>query len=749
MDSDSGTIAPLATLRLLAASRVLRSSCCPDKDLAVFISRHGTRDRISLWKLQGSKKWEIDMDVESASDEVVDLAWGPDGMTIAVAHNPPKITLHSIQDGSIQRSFVVESHAARPSFRLTGVWWIRNQTELQKNDPIPDIFKRDNVITGSSQSLFKMLPLLDALKDDIQPLTVSDLFVFKGNQSRSEAHAKLPATIASWPTLPSSLALASIQSSSKHETSRPGQELDEVDKSNTNSIVVVADDTGRLHFFLDGSYPLGSALLLDDLCTTSLFWDQHTATYYTHGQTALGDVGSVTRLRPTVTQLPLLKTRYPRDVACASSAARELVWYAICVVKEMRESWFGSDTNPGARELGPKWIRALETRQKEGFGQDEPNAMMDLTSLLVTGRASDALADFLGSGEQMSDRGIQKWESTVIDSLTKLRDFSEKRLAPACQRLHLILEEVRGWSKLPRYYGLFGFKTSDVDAALDSTARAIVISAWLAATARKEARRFKEFITWIRYENSHINQSGESSPPAPKHDYLEVNNYLMSGLVVSPIDKWFMGPVPRFSPQDLGVLPEKYSLEEVMVRARRTMADPEQMAWQQSMKFRDLSHLDRNLDSLVQDLSIRCMRLFHPAAYATGQSAIISHGLNTISTQSTRSTLPKQILVRERTAKQDDQNGGFVEYMAMQTPPIAGSSFLCLTRTCYGHDVADTTLRVDVAILECRAPGESESQEEAAMRGTLLDFDFFDESDLVVVCRNDASGGSLHSNGEL
>jgi anaphase-promoting complex subunit 4 len=30
--------------------------------------------------------------------------------------------------------------------------------------------------------------------------------------------------------------------------------------------------------------------------------------------------------------------------------------------------------------------------------------MLDLTTLLVTGRASDALLDFLGSGEQMSER---------------------------------------------------------------------------------------------------------------------------------------------------------------------------------------------------------------------------------------------------------------------------------------------------------------------------------------------------------
>jgi len=38
------------------------------------------------------------------------------------------------------------------------------------------------------------------------------------------------------------------------------------------------------------------------------------------------------------------------------------------------------------------------------FIEEEPSAVLDLTCLLVTGRASDALADFLGSGEQMTDR---------------------------------------------------------------------------------------------------------------------------------------------------------------------------------------------------------------------------------------------------------------------------------------------------------------------------------------------------------
>lgn len=68
--------------------------------------------------------------------------------------------------------------------------------------------------------------------------------------------------------------------------------------------------------------------------------------------------------------------------------------------------------------------------------------------------------------------------------------------------------------------------------------------------------------------------------PRPRHDILEVNNYFMSGLVVSSIDKWFMGPVPQFSLQDMGVSGDRHDLSDVLKRAESAAADPEQVAWQ-------------------------------------------------------------------------------------------------------------------------------------------------------------------------
>lgn len=73
----SGDFASLAAVQLPTPCRLLASACCPDKDLLVLVTRLGSHDRISLWKMQGSKTWEID--VSTDSERIVGVAWSPDG----------------------------------------------------------------------------------------------------------------------------------------------------------------------------------------------------------------------------------------------------------------------------------------------------------------------------------------------------------------------------------------------------------------------------------------------------------------------------------------------------------------------------------------------------------------------------------------------------------------------------------------------------------------------------------------------
>ena len=129
----------------------------------------------------------------------------------------------------------------------------------------------------------------------------------------------------------------------------------------------------------------------------------------------------------------------------------------------------------------------------------------------------------------------------------------------------------------------------------------------------------------------------------PRHDILEVNSYFMDGLGTSSIDKWFTGPVPQFQPVDLGILEHgNGSLTDILERARIVANDPSQMTWQmvlcrlllphkaiidaplQNIPRKDLRHLNRNLDALIEELANRCQRIFYHAAGAPSRCAVVS-----------------------------------------------------------------------------------------------------------------------------
>nr|GAT44205.1 DEAD-domain-containing protein [Mycena chlorophos] len=660
-------------VQLPSQCRLLEAACCPDKDLLLLVSRLGGRDRISLWKMSGAKAWEVDVALDDvSSDHIVGLAWSPDGQSIAVVHDPPRVTLHSLQDGHQERALSVST-----SDHIKHVWWFRAEKPVDAK-AVPDILKRNGLIPGSSHYVLKTLPLLDSLREDSQKLTATDLFAFQGSQTKSSPKAPLPDMIQHWPTLDTDPTVASMSSGERPADATHGH-LDVPDDANVDSVLVVTDDAGYAHFYLDGSYSLGAVFLGPNISIPSLSKLSRDPTFILHTQATTQNL-PFTQLNPIYVNLPMLRGRDVRDMARLSTTSRELVWYCMRAVKEMRISWFGSDTISGAREIGPQWVRALETRQMDQFGQQEPTAILDLTYLLLTRRGSESLTDFLGSGDQMSDRGIQKWESTMTEALTKLRDYSEKRVVSACQRLHLVLEEVLGWALLPQYTP-FQLDAVEVRTCLELAGRAIFIATWLAAIARRELLRFKEFITWLRDAISSNTTTNDSFQYQHRHDTLEVNNYLTAGLVVSSIDKWFMGPVPQFNPQDFGVLAGALDLRSAIALAYSPIdlnAPSAQL---------DLNHLDRNLDALLQELAMRCQRVFDRSAGTTTRHATI------------------------------------LDVALAQGTPV------CLARVGFdGH--ASQRPSVGLALLDGTLRAE---QQEG--RTDIVEVQFFDDLSLVIVCR--------------
>ncbi|KAH8120371.1 anaphase-promoting complex, cyclosome, subunit 4-domain-containing protein [Phellopilus nigrolimitatus] len=738
---DATVISSLATVRLQAQSRLLPTACCPDKDLVILISRVGSDDKMSLWNMQGAKKWEVDMNQGgSAQDEITALNWSPDGKSIVVAHHPPRVSLHSLQNGREEHSLSVgpsPSPMLSPP-RITGVWWFKKERKINRNE-MPDMFLRGNVVTGSALSILRTQPLLDTLQDDTLPLNATDLFAFQGAQSRTKT-SSLPEVIASWPALPSDPLAASIKPSPRAGDNRPGEELDERDLTNVDSLLVATDDAGQIHCYLDGSYPLG-AIQLGPGCEAKTLMKNSEETVY--------PTPVFNNLTPMTVELPLLDAKSTRLIAENCSAARDLVWYTMRVVKEMRKSWFGGDGHDGARELNAKYVRDLEERQAR-FDQ-ETNAVFDLTVLLATGKSSSALSDFNQTGDLTSERGLQKWESTVGEALLRLRDYSEKRVAPACQRLHLLLEEVRGWSLLPQLYGKYEFSTEDVDVCLDLTARAIIIAAWLAATARRELYRFTEFISFLRYETSRLSATNDNTI-VPRHDILEVNEYLMSGLVVSSIDRWFIGPVPQFSPDSIAT-PQTVDLRSVIDHACAFASDPSKLTWPPITQKKDLSHLDRNLDALVHALAERCQQVFDRAARAVARTAALNQTW-TIPEQTLQAAEILQNRVAELSLSQLRRMRAVREEKVHLAIRLHESEHglsrcrevICMIRASHQHEGGSRTASiVAVAILECRSASEDEDavpEDDEGDKFHIFDMDFFDEESLVIVYESYAKEGA-------
>lgn len=207
----------------------------------------------------------------------------------------------------------------------------------------------------------------------------SDLFSFQGALPTSTAKApKLPASIADWPCLPPDLVTASIKpfprpgDPQKRPRGPPEEVLDDVRPENSlnyDSIVIAADDQCRCHFFMDATYPMGSVALGDAVDGVSRQIISLTSlpfrpTILAHVTYRVHEQGS-TNILPVAADLTALRSIHAREVAKASSAARELAWYMLRVVEEMRSTWMGSSEHgEGARALGPKWVKELEAKQR-------------------------------------------------------------------------------------------------------------------------------------------------------------------------------------------------------------------------------------------------------------------------------------------------------------------------------------------------------------------------------------------------
>lgn len=81
--------------------------------------------------------------------------------TLAVVSNPGMITIHSIQNGAVERAIPI----ALPdrTFRVTGTWWFREEKK-SGGLGLPEVFKRGDIIVWLSHVQFLPFAVLKPVR---------------------------------------------------------------------------------------------------------------------------------------------------------------------------------------------------------------------------------------------------------------------------------------------------------------------------------------------------------------------------------------------------------------------------------------------------------------------------------------------------------------------------------------------------------------------------------------------------------
>lgn len=149
---------------------------------------------------------------------------------------------------------------------------------------------------------------------------------------------------------------------SRDERPAPGEDLDVRDLTNVDSILVVVDSTGHIHLFLDGTYPMGAYYVHPSYMPSTVFKSALRNQLFVNARISTAD-SDRHNLLPLGITLSLLDNKSTRRIAENSTTAKELLWYTMRVIKDMRRLWFGTDGHDGARVMCSNWAKGLEERQ--------------------------------------------------------------------------------------------------------------------------------------------------------------------------------------------------------------------------------------------------------------------------------------------------------------------------------------------------------------------------------------------------
>ncbi|QRV76536.1 hypothetical protein RhiJN_04551 [Ceratobasidium sp. AG-Ba] len=692
-------------------------------DLAVVVSRSPDGgDRLGLWRMQGGRVWDV---APADHTHITHLAWSPDG-----AHTPPRglMYTHSAQVSPSSApttppaSLSIRSTMGLPSDTLL------SPTTYSLSPPSGGLTTTGSLPQTSLQILCAAAQIrLGSFASRTAPaprpvqgssakpaIGIGAATAFGLPEPPKQKWYEPSPVIRSIPTLPLDLESASIGASDRAPTTSRTRDAaraktkDEKTDPNAGTLVVVADSAGRLHLYLDGSYPLGSLQIADSGGAVALTKRTSITSFSIH------PVGQTTSVAPALVDIPIAVEAATRNVARASSTIRALLDYIHLGIEELALVWNGHQDKDGVKDAGNYWAKLIQDKKRMLNDRVTLGPVSELTLLLLTGRATDSLQDFLGGGGKLTDRSVNHWEQMVSHALIKMRDYAGRRLAPAAERLVVVLEEIRGWAAWPDRYDSFRFSPRAIEDCLRRAHRVIAYSQWLAIEANAELSRFLEFMKFIRSEiHKASDPDANARAPGSAQTQFDPTDCLVQWAYASHLSRVTDATVPPGEKE-----------QEANARSNRSLLS---------------EYPERNLLALVGDLAQRCADLCGEAAGATTRHARVVRadtgalGGNRDEGKGVSHEDKSQKAPRERTVTNKEGEAGWEQFVATSVHR-ADNAYLCLLKIKHGHEATEGRPElVEAAVMECAARAREESEETLDLE--ILDLEFFDDDALVVVVR--------------
>ncbi|KAG8734146.1 hypothetical protein FRC11_010891 [Ceratobasidium sp. 423] len=732
------------TFGVAAGSKLLSGACCPTMDLVAILSGN----RLCLWRMQGGSVWAADV------DNVIDIEWSPDGRVILCIHQPPRATLRSVHDGKQLGQLLLPNTITR----ITGVWWVEPD-EQPPTDELGDLMKRGPNIPGSAHSLLARLPLLEPYKDPLpakpNPLGAPMTFGLPDPKPAQDWRIPSPVvqSIQSLPPSPIAASLAPADRAPTRNKPTSSTTKDEQADPNRGTLVVIADSNGLVHLFLDGSYAVGEVRVYPSPTAVRMSGLSKRGSITSFGVYGSGLTSGTTRstsLTPTLVHVPLATSPETHKVARASSTLKALLEYIHLGVEELEVIWCGrsKDGRGGVKDVGSFWAKIILEKERAHAGRVTLGPIAQLTLLLLTGRATDSLQDFLGGGGKLTDRSINHWEQMVSHALIRMRDYASQRIAPAAERMVIVLEEIRGWAAWPDRYAQFRFSQEAIERCLGRAHRLVAYVQWLAIESNAELARFVEFIKFMRSEiqkaiepDLNVRSPGQTQA---QYDTMEAMAYIEQGLVESSLTAWFTGPGPQTYPGELSHATPS-TMREAVEQARRaldgkddaTVRKGKEPAQVQGGRSLLAEYPERNVSVMADELAKGCAEVLAVAAGATARGAQVD-GIPTWAGDEhpsfERETPDEQReLVRECTWPSQETIPRPETYVITRVKRDPGREYcafsgveliLCLIRIRPEHE-AEVKERASITI-DCEVNG---------VGAEILDMAFFDDNQLLVILR--------------